>query len=482
MHPYYQKDNITLYHGDLRDVLPEAIQPNTVDFVITDPPYGLSFMERDWDFEVPGPTYWETIANVCKPGALLLAFGGTRTYHRLTCAIEDAGWEIRDCLMWLYSQGFPKSLDISKAIDKAAGVEREVIGASRSIDCIERGYTKVYSTRAENSGFGTSHTFGLGIPITAPATPEAVKWSGWGTALKPAWEPIVLAMKPLDGTFAQNAQRHGVAGMNIDGCRIPCDYAAEYGEKWLSSGKGKAGPWHATEYEETRSVAERVSRLGRWPANLLLEHHPECRQIDTTVLRGDPRGNCAGHRPGGFGNVGADSGDGEPNARVYGNEVVPVYQCHPDCPVRALDTQSGTLTSGKMKAGQQRNRSKGEGGYHGDFPDTATANGTYGDSGGASRFFYCSKASKKERGPGNDHPTVKPLDLMKYLLTLASTPTGGVILDPFAGSGTTLMAAEQLGRPCIGVELDAHHCEIATARLNSLNRCPENEKHFALGA
>ena len=123
-------------------------------------------------------------------------------YHRLTCAIEDAGWEIRDCLMWLYGQGFPKSLDISKAIDKAAGAEREVIGASRSIDCIERGYTKVYSTKAENSGFGTSRTFGLGIPITAPATPEAVKWSGWGTALKPAWEPIVLAMKPLDGTFA----------------------------------------------------------------------------------------------------------------------------------------------------------------------------------------------------------------------------------------------------------------------------------------
>ncbi len=147
-----------------------------------------------------------------------------------------------------------------------------------------------------------------------------------------------------------------------------------------------------------------------------------------------------------------------------------------------LDAQSGTLTSGKMKPGQQRNRSKGEGGYHGDFPDTATANGTYGDSGGASRFFYCSKASKKERGLGNDHPTVKPLDLMKYLLTLASTPTGGVILDPFAGSGTTLMAAEQLGRPCIGVELDAHHCEIAAARLNSLNRRPENGGHFALGA
>jgi site-specific DNA-methyltransferase (adenine-specific) len=135
--------------------------------------------------------------------------------------------------------------------------------------------------------------------------------------------------------------------------------------------------------------------------------------------------------------------------------------------VRALDAQTGTLTSGKMKAGQQRNRSKGEGGYHGDFPNTATAVGTYGDSGGASRFFYCGKATKKERGPGNDHPTVKPLDLMGYLLKLLSTPTGGIILDPFAGSGTTLIAAKKLGRPCIGVELDAHNCAIAVARLDS---------------
>ena len=428
MQPYYQKNGITLYHGDLRDVLPQAMQPNMADFVITDPPYGLGFMEKDWDFDVPGPAYWKTIAGVCKPGALLLAFGGTRTWHRLTGAIEDAGWNIRDCLMWLYGQGFPKSLDISKAFCKAGNV---------------------------------------GILDTIPATELAKRWNGWGSSLKPAWEPIVLAMKPLDGTFAQNAQRHGVAGININDCRIPCDYAAEYGEKWLSSGKGKAGPWHATEYEETRTVAERVSPLGRWPANLLLEHHPQCRQIGTTVLRGDLRGNCVGRRPSGFGNVGADSGDGEPNARVYGNEVVPVYECHSDCPIRALDAQTGTLSSGKMKAGQQRNRSKGEGGYHGDFPDTASTTGTYGDSGGASRFFYCGKATKRERGPGNDHLTVKPLDLMSYLLTLLSTPTGGVILDPFAGSGTTLMAAKKLGRPCIGVELDAHNCDIAVARLES---------------
>ena len=217
--PHFEKDGVTIYHGDLLDVLPQLPEAS-VDCTVTDPPYGLHFMEKGWDHDVPGPAYWQAIARVCKPGALLLAFGGTRTHHRLACAIEDAGWEIRDCLMWLHGQGFPKSLDISKALDKAAGAVREVVGASRSIDCVERGYTKVYRTKAENSGFGTSRTFGLGIPITAPATPEAAKWNGWGTALKPAWEPIVLAMKPLDGTFARNAETWGVAGMNIDACRI----------------------------------------------------------------------------------------------------------------------------------------------------------------------------------------------------------------------------------------------------------------------
>jgi site-specific DNA-methyltransferase (adenine-specific) len=403
--PYFEKDDITVYQGDLLDVLPQLPEAS-VDCVVTDPPYGLRFMEKGWDHDVPGPAYWQAISRVCKPGALLLAFGGTRTHHRLTCAIEDTGWEIRDCLMWLHGQGFPKSLDISKAIDKAAGAVREVIGASRSIDCVERGYTKVYSTKAENSGFGTSRTFGLGIPITAPATPEAAKWNGWGTALKPAWEPIVLAMKPLDGTFATNAEKHGVAGLNIDASRIGtddlvCNHARS---SEAAKSKGKYGDSCAQTTHQTVS-----QRLGRFPANLLLDEEA----------------------------------------------------------AQQLDAQTGTITSGKMKAGQQRNQSKGKGGYHGDFPETATANGTYGDSGGASRFFYCAKANKSERGPGNDHPTVKPLDLMKYLLTLVSTPNGGVILDPFAGSGTTALAAQQLGRRCICVELDKHNCDITVARLEA---------------
>jgi len=214
-----------------------------------------------------------------------------------------------------------------------------------------------------------------------------------------------------------------VAGMNIDASRIACDYAAEYGESWLKSGKGKSGPWHGTEYEETRSVADRVSSRGCWPANVLLQHHTDCKQIGTQTSRGDQRGDCNGHRPSGFANVGADSGDSVPNARVYGNEEVPIYECHPDCPV-----------------------------------------GLLGDK---SRFFYCAKASKKERGQGNVHPTVKPFEVMRYLLTLLSTPTGGVILDPFAGSGTTLLAAQALGRRCIGVELNQEYCDIIASRLEA---------------
>jgi len=446
--PFFQTDLTTLHPGDLREVLP-GLPPNSIDCVCTDPPYGLGFMKKDWDHEVPGPEYWRAIARVCKPGAFLLAFGGTRTYHRLVCAIEDASWEIRDCLLWLYGQGFPKASDIGRLIDKAKGAKREVVGTKLG----RPGYSLADNGRT-NEVYGDLHSPEAECAITAPATPEAAIWTGWAMALKPAWEPILLAMKPMDGTIAANALAWGVAGLNIDASRIPCDYAAEYGEKWLSSGKGKAGPWHGTEYEETRTVAERVSPLGRWPANVLLDEEAAAQ----------------------------------------------------------LDAQTGILTSGMMKPGQQRKRSKGKGGYHGDFPDEATATGTHGDAGGASRFFYCAKSSRQERNlgladffwhqpdrstdwqritqaeydrladeneaaeaagrrpphalsQGNAHATVKPQALMSYLLTLLSTPSGGVVLDPFAGSGSTLLAAQRLGRRSIGVELGRENCEIIQARL-----------------
>jgi len=477
MPPFFEQDPITLYCGDLREVLP-TLPEATVDFVVTDPPYGLSFMEKEWDHEVPGPEYWRAIGRVCKPGALLLAFGGTRTYHRLTCAIEDAGWEIRDCLMWLYGQGFPKSADIGKLIDKAKGAEREVIG-----DKLDRPGYHLHEGKG-NGCYGGGK--GLHAPgtdarlkaaqITAPATPEAARWTGWAMALKPAWEPIVLAMKPMGGTIADNALAWGVAGMNIDACRLDTPPRTTHAD-----GNHVGNRSGATSYRIGEEGYAFPGASGRYPANLLLDEESAAQ----------------------------------------------------------LDAQTGTLTSGKMKAGQKRNASKGEGGYHGDFPDEATATDTYGDSGGASRFFhqvetseqsgrwpanvlldedsaamldeqtgplsitgkrsehsrnatvkatawgtnnhksreypgdsggasrffYCGKATKRERGPGNDHPTVKPVKLMRYLLTLLSSPDGGVILDPFAGSGSTLVAAQKLGRRCIGIELTEHNCEIARNRL-----------------
>jgi site-specific DNA-methyltransferase (adenine-specific) len=389
LQPYYDKNDITIYHGDLLDVLP-TLPEASVDFVVTDPPYSLHFMEKEWDKAIPGPVYWRAIARVCKPGAMMLAFGGTRTFHRLTCAIEEAGWEIRDCLMWLYGQGMPKCGDIGKLIDKSKGAKREVIGSKLG----RPGYSLADNGRT-NEVYGDLHNPEAECAITAPATPEGARWTGWGLALKPAWEPLVLAMKPLDGTIAHNALAWGVAGMNIDACRIGTESTIRTrGDSLTDAG------WNSTKRSPVGG-----SECGRWPANLLLDEE-------------------AG---------------------------------------RLLDAQTGTLASGTNCI-----RTKAGDGYHGRLGKAGDVQVSYGDSGRASRFFYCSKATRKERGPGNHHPTVKPLALMEYLLTLLSTPDGGVILDPFLGSGTTALAARQLGRRCIGVELDEHYCEIAASRLSTV--------------
>jgi len=376
MKPYYAKDNITLYCGDNREVLP-TLSEASVDFVCSDPPYGLGFMGHEWDHGVPGIPYWEAIQRVCKPGALMLAFGGTRTYHRLTCAIEDAGWEIRDCLMWLYGTGFPKAADIGKMIDKAKGASREVIGTKLG----RPGYSLADNGRT-NEVYHDLHNPAGECAITAPATELAKRWTGWANALKPAWEPIVLAMKPLDGTLAHNAETWGVAGMNIDRSRIQTADNANGADR-----KGKVA-------------------AGRWPANIFLDEEAATQ----------------------------------------------------------LDQQSGH-TASKVRIEKNFGR-KDESQYR--IKPVPGVVKDFGDSGGASRFFYTAKASRSERGEGNDHPTVKPLKLMQYLLTLLSTPTGGRVLDPFAGSGSTLLAAKLLGRPAMGIELDEHSCEVAAARLDSL--------------
>jgi len=240
--------------GDMRQVL-QTVPANSVDAIVTDPPYGLAFMGKGWDAQVPGPEYWREALRVAKPGAHLLAFGGTRTAHRLACAIEDAGWELRDCLSWLYGSGFPKSHDVSKAIDREAGAERTIV----SRPGVKSGCSPDMNTYAPglNAGFQQRE-------LLAPATPAAAQWNGWGTALKPAWEPIYLARKPLVGTVASNVLAHGCGGLNVDGCRI---------ETSETLGRFNHARTEGTSYVVQREdkLIDNSGGLGRWPANLCLD-------------------------------------------------------------------------------------------------------------------------------------------------------------------------------------------------------------------
>ncbi len=394
------RDGLTLIHGDCREAAPAL--GFLCDTILTDPPYGLSFMGKDWDHGIPGESFWRILSASAKPGAMVLAFGGTRTFHRLTCAMEDASLEIRDVVCWLYGSGFPKSLDVSKAIDKAAGSERENAGLNPYAN---RGTAQ--SKQSVNlSGSPEREKF-----ITAPSTDAAKLWNGWGTALKPAWEPIVVAMKPLDGTFADNALRHGVAGLNVDGARIPADAP-------IQSAAGSTGFGEERDDGYSGEGRQYDNTAGRWPANVAHDGSGE-------VLAGFPEAG------GGFGR----NGDGSNTIR------------------REMDF--GMKATGEVVG--------------------------YGDAGSAARFFYCAKASKDERGdvpprdlplfgehdPGfkNNHPTVKPIALMEWLATLTATPTGGIVLDPFCGSGSTLLACRKTGRRAVGIDNDLKSIEIAAARL-----------------
>ena len=385
-----------LHCGDCREVM-ATMEAESIDAIVSDPPYGLGFMGRAWDHGVPGVPFWTEALRVAKPGAHLVAFGGSRTFHRLVCAVEDAEWEIRDVLMWLYGSGFPKSLDVSKAIDKEAGAEREVVG------------TKLGLPGYHLSGHEGGEAFGRGLSsstpqsrlaaatLTAPATDAARQWSGWGTALKPAYEPIILARKPLRGTVARNVQTYGTGAVNVDGCRVGS-------EQTVTRRNGDSGGNGAFGRDER--VFERVNPPGRWPANVLLDEAAAA-VLDTMAP-----------------STGA-------SAPVRGDE--------------ASKASVGRVTG---------ERERVPGAFH-------------GDRGGASRFFYTSKASAKDRGReehGNNHPTVKPTDLMRWLCRLV-TPPGGLILDPFMGSGSTGVAAVAEGFRFVGVDIERHHVEIAERRL-----------------
>lgn len=448
-----------IHNGDCLIVM-AGMEPDSVDSIVTDPPYGLSFMGKDWDHGVPGVPFWEVALRVSKPGAHLLAFGGTRTFHRLACAIEDAGWQIRDTVGWLYGSGFPKSLDVSKAIDKirdwskieqlndeisrarsAAGLSLKQIGAAmqeatagqygawyhrgghmffetgrslpsrpeweflRKVLPIAPEFQDSYD-EAEREKIGEMKQGRLAVApgtgadrsaitldITVPSTDLAKQWAGWGTALKPAWEPIILARKPLIGTVAANVQTFGTGAMNIDGCRVGTEEINIHGYKGNSFSQSYKDTGSKPQLDEYRKAT------GRWPANICHD--------------------------------GSD-------------EVLAVF---PEC--KPATSRSGAGWRSEYVGGEKRN-------------EVETT--VFQDSGSAARFFYCSKASKKDRGETNGHPTVKPTALMRYLCRLV-TPPNGILLDPFMGSGSTGKAAVAEGFRFIGIELDRSYCEIARKRI-----------------
>jgi len=241
-----------LHLGDCLEVL-ATLPDNSVDSIVTDPPYGLSFMGKKWDYDVPSVAIWEQCLRVLKPGGHLLAFAGTRTQHRMACRIEDAGFEIRDMIAWVYGSGFPKSLDVSKAIDKAAGVEREVVGSAAG----------ARNGNGHNNDYGTYGSAADGIySLTAPATPAAKQWSGWGTALKPALEPITMARKPFSSTVAANVIQYGTGAINVDGCRVGNEMVG-----WEGGGAG-GNTWNENNNGLGKNGDARPV-CGRWPANII---------------------------------------------------------------------------------------------------------------------------------------------------------------------------------------------------------------------
>jgi len=426
MIPAVEVGEARIFLGDCREIL-RGLADNSVDSVVTDPPYELGFMGKKWDstgiaYDV---TVWEECLRVLKPGGHVLAFGGSRTFHRMAVAIEDAGFEIRDSIAWMYGSGFPKSLDVSKAIDKAAGYQGEVIG------------TETVDVGIQGGSMHAGRSQKLEEREIRELSSEAKQWEGWGTALKPAFEPIVVGRKPFakGSTVAANVFEWGVGGLNIDASRIGTETRVNSASKSLGNDRTMSGGTANPNYPD-------VTVQGRWPANVILDEY------------------SAG----------------------------------------LLDEQSGVLTSGALKphvkkAGPNKPHVKD---FMNGMEGKLNTAESPANSGGASRFFYCAKASKRDRNEGLDgleprnaykkggvggtggkrsvseaenatpkqnfHPTVKPTTLMRYLIKLV-TPPGGTVLDPFTGSGSTGKAALLDGYKFVGAELTEEYLPIIEGRL-----------------
>jgi DNA modification methylase len=461
---------MTVLHGDCIAVM-RGMAADSVDAIVTDPPYGLGFMGKAWDDLPPGEEWARECLRVLKPGGHMLAFGGTRTWHRLAVAVEDAGFEIRDSIAWLYGSGFPKSLDVGKAIDKLdAADERRVrnlmftgwmrstgIHAAQINDITTTNMGNHYLTDKEQPAIATADLFDLLRPYLPPVPAEieelvrmrtvesknyaarpitqdakesprsgdvitfdqrsskdrerrdiahtdaARQWQGWGTALKPAFEPIVVARKPLVGTVAVNVQAHGTGGLNIDACRI----GDELRVNAAAGNKPGGAALNMSERGMPQGVEGREA-TGRWPANVILD----------------------------------------------------------DDQAAALDAQSGVTKDGVAVQRNLPPEGSKQGAVKFKPSSKRAADFGYGGQGGASRFFYCAKAPKNERPKvdGVAHPTVKPLSLMRWLVRLV-TPPGGTVLDPFAGSGTTLEAATLEGFDVIGIEREAEYLPLINMRV-----------------
>jgi hypothetical protein len=394
-----------LFHGDCLDYM-ETAEENSFDSIVTDPPYGMTIMGKNWDYGIPGEIFWENALRLIKPGGHMLAFGGSRTFHRLMCAIEDAGWEIRDTIMWVYGEGFPKSYDVGKGIDKLLKTGNASWNGTGDSTKGALGYSKLqYEQGDRPADYSDRHQ-----TKTEITEEKALEWKGWGTALKPAFELIVVARKPFKGSIANNTLTHGTGALNIDACRV-----------------------------ETKVPQK------RWPANLIHDGSEEVEKAFPYKKSGSP------------------NGEGQFYSR-----------------------SSNTWGAVNINCGGSEEAYR------------------YSDDGSASRFFYCAKASKKDRDEGledlelsvalgdgrpsgssferrglppvlvrNTHPTVKPTKLMRYLCRLVTRPDG-VIFDPFMGSGSTGKASMLEGFSFVGCEQIEDYIKIARRRIE--HAIKENEE------